>query len=210
MIVFRTALLSTVLLLCFSVTTNAVRAQDTSSCPDNLAGAENAYFNGDFEQVIEILQPCVDANAFDQSDAQRAIILLGRTHFVLGNEQEAHATIESLFALNPAYVPDPQIPPNFAAFIGEVKEELMAAGEEAPDPEIEQIEDPVSPIDTDPIAMNEEEEAQPRARKKRKNLLLFGGGAAIAVAGVTAALLTGGSSDNPPPDTGLPFPPGRP
>ena len=207
--VFRSALLSAALLFSSSAFTNALRAQDASSCPDNLAVAENAYFNGDFERVIELLQPCVDESAFDASDAQRAIILLGRTHFVLGNEEAAHATIESLFALNPAYVPDPQIPPNFAAFISEVKQELLASGDDITDPTEEQIVDPTSPIDTDPIAM-EEEEPQAREGRKKKNLLLFGGGAAIAVAGITAALLVGGPTDNPPPDTGFPFPPGRP
>lgn len=184
-------------------------AQADADCVEDLQVAQSAYFNGEFDRVIELLQPCIEGNAFENEEAQSAYTLFGRTQFVLGETDAAETAIQQLFLVNPEYSPDPQFPPNFISFIDDVKQGMIAEGSFPSDePETEE---PEILVDTPPITDVEPVEDIQEERKKRKNLLLIGGGAAIAVAGVTAAILSGGGSGGDPPTTsGWPLPPGRP
>ena len=201
----RFAFFAFVLSLVAPLAAQPALAQTADECVENLGVAESAYFNGAFDQAISLLQPCIDADAFGPNDAQRAYTLLGRTRFVLGESDAAETAITELFLLNPLYEPDSQFPPNFIAFIDEVKQGMIASGTfPSEDPQIE--EPAITP--EEPLITDNDPEIQP-VKKNRKNLLLFGGGA-IAVAGVTAAILAGGGSKDPPATSGWPLPPGRP
>lgn len=195
------------LLVLFSVATSTAQAQDTEAdCSSALAEAETAYFNGAFDQTLTLLQPCIEGDSYSSDQAQQAFTLLGRTHFILGNTEEARSAIESLYLLNPRYTPPSQLPPNFVSFISSVRNDMVREGKFRED-------EPVTP----PVAQLEEPEMLDEAdaiqkQKRRKRLALFGGGAAIAVAGVTTAILLGGNSPNStnPPTSDWPLPPGRP
>lgn len=184
------------------------QAQDTEAdCSSALTEAETAYFNGAFDQTLTLLQPCIDDASYSSDQAQRAFTLLGRTHFVLGNTDDARSAIESLYLLNPRYTPPSQLPPNFVSFISSVRNDMVREGKFRED----------EPVVTPPVAEIEEPEIQDETQaaqkqKRRKRLALFGGGAAIAVAGVTTAILLGGNTSNPtnPPSSDWPLPPGRP
>ncbi|MEM8487269.1 MAG: hypothetical protein AAF564_17080 [Bacteroidota bacterium] len=180
-----------------------VFAQDAPDCTTALADAESAYFSGDFENTIALLQPCITADAFAGHQGIRAYALLGRTHFVLGNDDNARTAIEGLYVLNPTYTPDPQLPPNFSAFILEVKQQMIASGQ-FPETESEVVLPTPEPPAVE-IAENDEDQAAPRRRKA----LLFGGGAALVVVAGAAILLSGGGGENPT-DTGWPLPPPHP
>lgn len=192
------------LLLLFLAGTSTVHAQDTAAdCSSALTEAETAYFNGAFDQTLALLQPCIEQQSYSSDQAQRAFTLLGRTHFVLGNTDDARSAIESLYLLNPQYTPPSQLPPNFVSFLSSVRNDMVREGKFRDE----------TVITPTPIAQVEEPPVQNDAQrqKRRKRIALFGGGAALAVAGVTTAILLGGSS-NPtnPPSSEWPLPPGRP
>lgn len=180
-----------------------VIAQQAPDCTTALADAESAYFSGDFENTIALLQPCIDAEAITGDQGIRAYALLGRTHFVLGNNDNAREAIEGLYVLDPGYTPDPQLPPNFSAFILEVKQQMIAAGQFPDTNTVEELPTPAPPEIE--VAENEEDKAAPRRRKA----LLFGGGAALAVVTGAAILLSRGGGENPA-ETGWPLPPPHP
>ena len=207
MIAFRIAFFTALFVVFLSFSPRTLVAQSEQDCSESLSVAESSFFNGEFDRTIELLQECIDQNAYDAQEGQRVYALLGRTQFVLGESDAAQNAIEQLFFLNPLYEPDPQFPPNFTTFIDDVKQTMLAEGT-FPQAEPE-ISDPL-PVDSTVVVADLE---PPQPRKKRGNkLLLFGGGAALAAAGVTVAILAGGgnSPDPPPPAGGFPLPPGRP
>ena len=186
-----------------------VWAQNTPDCAEALSNAETAYFNGEFDQTIALLQPCVGSDRFSLAQGIRAYSLLGRTQFVLGETEAADETIRGLFQLDPTYEPDPTMPPNFTAFIADIKHEMIADGSfPSQEPEVEVIEEDPDPLP--PVVAEELPPVQNEKKQRSRKVLLFGGGAALAVA-AGAILLSGGSGGNTPPVGGeWPFPPAHP
>ena len=201
------------LLGALSVTAVTAQAQNAIGCEDALTEAETSYFNGDFDRTIALLQPCLDSESYTDTQSVRAYALLGRTQFVLGDTEAARQAIEGLYTLAPDYEPDPQLPPNFSAFILEVKQQMIAVGSfpvQEPaltDPDQPELTD--LPVDT--TAGEDDNTAATKAPRKRKALFL-GGGAALAVAAGAAILLSSGSGggDTEPEPTGWPLPPTHP
>ncbi len=200
----RTASLALNLLFLFVLPVVVVAQQAPEDCEAALTNAENAYFSGDFENTISLLQPCITSDGFSGDQGIRAYALLGRTHFVLGDTQAARSAIEGLYVLDPAYAPDPQLPPNFSAFILEVKQQMIAAGQF---PSIEPEE--ITPDPLPPVAVADDAE-EDKAAPKRRKALLFGGGAALAVVAGAAILLSGGGGGGDEPADGWPLPPPHP
>ncbi len=185
----------------------SVMAQDVIDCSTSLVDAETAYFNGDFDSTIALLQPCLESGEYTQNQGVRAHALLGRTQFVLGENDAATTAIQGLYRLDARYEPDPQLPPNFSAFILEVKQQMIADG-------IFPVEVPevITPPPVVAEAIPTEETRQEKAAPRNRKALLFGGGAALAVAAGAAILLSGnsgGGGENPPPSD-WPLPPARP
>lgn len=185
-----------------------VLAQDTNDCSTSLVDAETAYFNGDFESTIALLQPCIESGDYTQNQGVTAYALLGRTQFVLGENDAATTAIQGLYRLDAKYEPDPLLPPNFSAFILQVKQQMIANG-------IFPVEVPevITPPPVVAEATPTEESNQDKAAPRKRKALLFGGGAALAVAAGAAILLSGnsggGGGENPPPSD-WPLPPARP
>lgn len=178
-------------------------AQDTTAnCVASLSNAEKAYFEGNFEQTIQLLTPCINSTEYTEEQNIQAFSLLGRTHFVFGNTDAARQSIEGLFTVAPEYTPPSQLPPNFVAFIEDVKQDMIAAGTLPSDEPITPIAEETQSDTTQTAILN-----APR-RKKNRKFLLLGGGAAVAIAGA-AILLGGGSSSGGETPTGFPLPPGR-
>ena len=125
---FPTEKVLVLLLGVFLCTTASVRAQNAVDCQNALPEAERSYFNGDFERTISLLEPCLDAESYTESQAIRAYVLLGRIQFVLGETAAARNAVEGLYTLTPEYEPDAQLPPDYTAFILDVKNEMIAAG----------------------------------------------------------------------------------
>lgn len=189
-------------------------AQGTNDCQQALSDAESAYFNGEFDQTIALLQPCVGSEDYTLSQGVRAYSLLGRTQFVLGESDAAGEAIRGLYTLSPEYEPEATLPPNFTAFILSIKDDMIADGSFPSDePEPEVIVDPEDPEPTPPVVVAEDVPTTEQDEKKQRSrrVLLFGGGAALAVA-AGAILLSGGSGggDEPPVGSDWPFPPAHP
>ncbi len=202
-----------VLLLLLGVlffTTTRANAQDAIDCTSAIINAERAYFNGDFDLTLALLQPCLNAENYTQEQGTKAYSLLGITQYVLGDTEAARNAVEGLYQHFPEYEPDPQLPPNYKGFILDIKQQMIAAGSF---PSIEDdpvLEEPdttdIADAAVDPV-QDIEREKQPRKRKA----LLWGGGAALAVAASAAVLLSGsGSGGTEPPTSDWPFPPTHP
>ena len=206
---FLSSLIGLLLFVCFIP--GITIAQDAPDCATSLDNAQSAYFNGEFDRVITLIQPCLDSESYTQSQGIRAYSLLGRTQFVLGASDAATDAIRGLYQLDPAYEPDPQLPPDFSAFMLNVKQTMIADGSfPAPEPEVIETPDPPEVAVTD--ILPEQEVVKEEKPQKRRRALLFGGGAAIAVAAGAAILLSGnsGGGDPPPTSTEWPLPPAHP
>ena len=97
-------------LLLFLVPSFPVLAQEYTpqTCATNLTEAQNQLFQGDFEQAVVLIRPCIEANAFATTDELiRAYELLANVYLATNNEEQARATITRLLETNPAYEPDP-------------------------------------------------------------------------------------------------------
>ncbi len=193
------------------LTTTQVRAQDTSDCASAIPNAETAYFNGDFDLTIALLQPCLNSENYTQAQGTRGYSLLGRTQFVLGDSEAARNAVEGLFLHFPEYEPDPQLPPNYTAFVLEVKQQMIAVGSFPTVEEESEVAEPETTEITD--ATPELEEISTEKAPRKRKALFWGGGAALAVAAGAAVLLSGsggngGGSEPPPSD--WPFPPTHP
>ncbi len=197
--------------LLFCVVPQSLWAQDVADCTESLDNAQTAYFNGEFDRVITLIQPCLDSENYTIVQGVQAFSLLGRTQFVLGETADATTAIEGLYKLDPTYEPAPQLPPDFRSFMLSVKESMIAEGSfPTLEPEVEEIETPEPPVVTEVIP--EEEEVTKEKQPRKRRALLFGGGAALAVAAGAAILLSGGGSggDPPPTSTDWPLPPAHP
>lgn len=193
-------------------TSTQAQAQDATDCATAITGAETAYFNGDFDLTIALLQPCLNSENYTQAQGTRGYSLLGRTQFVLGDTEAARSAVEGLYQHFPEYEPDPQLPPNYTAFVLEVKQQMIAVGSFPSAEEEAVLEEPASTEITEVVPDPVEEIETNRAPRKRK-ALLWGGGAALAVAAGAAVLLSGsggngGGTEPPPAD--WPFPPTHP
>ena len=186
---------------------SAVFAQE-AGCSQSLDDAEVAYFNGEFDRAISMIEPCLNSEDYSQAQGVRAYSLLGGIQFVLGEEDAARASIEGLYAVDPAFVPGPELPPNFSALILDVKQQMIADGRfPALEPEISE---PDTPLVTDVLPVEAEGEEVPEKSPRKRKALFVGGGAALAVAAGAAILLSGNSGGGPDTKTEWPFPPGHP
>ena len=207
----RTVRLSLILFL-FIVATftgTPALAQETTDCETALTQAESSYFNGNFDRTISLIEPCLASESYTTSQGVRAYSLLGRTHYVLGELEEATEAIQGLYLVDATYSPDPQLPPDFAEFMDGVKEDMIADGTfpqpETPEETPEEVEP--APVITDNTDDQPDEAAKP-ARKRRA--LWLGGGAALAVAAGAAILLGGGSNGGTDTPSEWPLPPAHP
>ncbi len=187
-----------------------IQAQDTRDCANALSEAETAYFSGNFDLTISLLTPCLDSDNYTPAQGIRAYTLFGRTQFILGETEAATSAIEGLYALDPAYEPGPELPPNFSTFILETKQKMIAENRFPEQEEEQVIEEPAPEQPEVTIAVPEKKSADEASQRKRK-VLLFGGGAVLAVAGAAAILLSGGSGgDDPVTPSEWPLPPAHP
>lgn len=151
------------------------RAQD-ASCDDALNRAQTLYFEGRFDESLTLLQACLRQGAFPDDEQQRDVyLLIGRTNYAKGLEEEARDALRALLSIVPSYSPDPtQFPPSFIELVEEVRREMEQ--------------------DTGPVQPAEPQVAQQSERRGGPTKWLLIGGGAIAT-GVLVAVLAGGGGN---------------
>ena len=178
------------LLLCFFAVPAAHAQDQTVNCPTALEDAEGAYNLGEFDEVIRLLDTCIQRGTFNQAQLRQAYRLMGLSYIGKQLEVDAKSAIAELLTLVPDYEPHPvNDPPTFARMVSEVKTEQAAT--ERANTNVN------TPGNTTP----------PPPQTGRKRWLLIGGGA-VAV-GVLAAVLAGGGGGGGG-TGGLPGPPPLP
>jgi len=178
----RLAFLGLVALLILLGSTPFAPAQE--KCVEQIAKAEQAYTNGNFDEAITLLTVCLEAGQLNAAEKQRVYKLLGLAYIGKDYVDQARTAIRKLLELVPKYEPDPtQDPPGFSNMVQEIKKDIEA----------------------------QKQQKKPAAGKKGKSKkwLWIGGGVAVGV-GAAVALSGGGGNDGPPPSRLLPVPPDVP
>lgn len=103
----------------------ATSAPAQTTCESSLARAQVLYINGEFGEVEEILEPCVQAGQLGEDNRVWAYRLLALTALQQGHLVEAKLVALSLLTLRPDYQPDPVLdPPSYADLIRTVRSQL--------------------------------------------------------------------------------------
>ena len=116
------------LVISFLLPLHVLQAQDVTpeSCSDGLTEARNQLFLGDFDQATSLLQPCIEANAYQNTeDLVQAYELLANVYIAINNEPLAREAITRLLEASPDYEPDPdQSRTDYVLLIDEMRTQL--------------------------------------------------------------------------------------
>jgi tetratricopeptide (TPR) repeat protein len=103
------------LLLALALAPDPARAQ---ACASALPRAEADYRAGRFDEAIDRLERCLDANAFQADERRQAYRLIGLSFIGKDREAEAREAVRNLLLAAPDYRPDPNLdPPPFVALV---------------------------------------------------------------------------------------------
>ncbi len=100
-------------------------AQDI--CSQNLKLAEQNYFEGNFEQSIELVKTCLQTGNLKQSDKIWAYKILAQTYLAKNNPDAARTIVKKILEINPDYAPTiVENPPPYVELVNSVKDDLPA------------------------------------------------------------------------------------
>lgn len=104
------------------------------NCGRALDRAQSSYQSGEFDETIERLTTCLDANAFSTEERRAAYRLIGLSYIGKDREADARQAVASLLEVAPNYEPDPALdPPPFVRMVSEVRRQRpRVAGGAAP------------------------------------------------------------------------------
>lgn len=101
-----------------------VHAQQ-GNCPEILQTAQSNYDLGRFDDVISLLQPCLDSTAFSDEERRRAYRLMGLSYLAKDAENDAREAVKNLLELVPNYQTNPvEDPPTFVRMVEDVRREM--------------------------------------------------------------------------------------
>lgn len=93
--------------------------------------AERAYFQADFQQTIDLLDPCLNGTAKDEVTVQ-VYRLAAFAHLGAGDTDAARLVVEDLLDGHPRYTPNPDDDrPDYVALVEDVKTSRQPPAEEA-------------------------------------------------------------------------------
>ena len=73
------------------------------TCQNSLAEANRAYYNGQLQQVSQILEPCLNSTAFNKEDRVTALKLLVNTRLLQNQDEQADQYLQEFLTLDPTY-----------------------------------------------------------------------------------------------------------
>lgn len=112
---------------------SAMSASAQTACQSSLARAQALYISGEFSEVEEILEPCVQPGRLSEDNRVWAYRLLALAALQQGHLVDAKLVALSLLSLRPGYQPDPVLdPPSYADLIQTVRAQLAVTRLEPP------------------------------------------------------------------------------
>jgi outer membrane receptor for ferrienterochelin and colicins len=87
----------------------------------NIPEAEKKYATGNFDEVIELLSPCIE-KGFSKNAQAQAYKLLAMTYLALDSERQAAISIQNLITINPYFDPEFTATPQFKELFKRVKD----------------------------------------------------------------------------------------
>jgi hypothetical protein len=176
------------------LSTAPLRAQ--SDCAALLKDAEDKYFDGRFDDAVDLATRCLSRENLSDTEKLRGYRIVSLAYIAKGYQEQARDAVRKLLELAPNYEPDPdQELPQFTNLVKMVKQAIQDMQKQQPPPE------------TKPPKEKEESGKKGGGTK----WLLIGGGAVAA--GVAVLVLGGGGGNGGPPivtPTTLPTPPPLP
>ena len=187
-------------LIALSGGVRSVAAQDTSQettpCEEALGAAESAYLNGNFQEAIRLVSPCLDRDDVSEDQVVQAYRLLSLAHLQQNEMRQARAAIVNIFGIRPEYEADPvEDPPSYVSLVSIVRRDVQPAAAQADEEEPAQ------------------DESTPFFRRTSTWLSIAG---SLLVGGVVTIVTLGGGDDGGGGGNGgeepgqLPTPPGTP
>jgi len=96
-----------------------VLAADAHDCALALVEANKSYESGNFDQVLEVLKPCLNASL---SAKEKVAIyrLMAMTYLATDYVQDARGYVTRLLAIKPNYETTLQDPPQFVRLVADI------------------------------------------------------------------------------------------
>ena len=146
-----------------------------AGCTEELSQAEERYNLGRFDEVIGLVNTCLEKEGVPDVELRQAYRLMGLSYLGKRLEGDARTSIRQLLELVPNYEPDPDLdPPPFIAMVEYVRSE----------------------IETESLAAAEEAQQIVQTKKKRWRKWLLIGGAVVGGGAVALALSGAGSGSS--------------
>jgi len=100
-------------------------AWSQDKCETELAEAENKYQLGELDEVIELVNRCLDKGDVNVEELEKAYKLLGKTYHAKGLLEQAKEHLKTLLKMIPNWRPNPDLDtPSFQRLAEEVITEM--------------------------------------------------------------------------------------
>lgn len=121
----RALLCFSLLLLLIAAPTQPVFGQDRESCGIAVENAETYYRDGDFEDAVRLLEPCIDSGQIPDDLIVPGHRYMALARLQLGDIAGARLAVLRMVAREPAYEADAvQDPPAYQALVRTVRDQL--------------------------------------------------------------------------------------
>jgi tetratricopeptide (TPR) repeat protein len=101
--------------------------QEKTFSQELLESAQNKYYDGEFDETINLAKQCLKQTNLTSEDRFQAYKILAQAYIAKDNLQVARQIITKLVQLDPAYNPTIEHePPKFVELVTQAKEELNA------------------------------------------------------------------------------------
>lgn len=201
--IFFILIAESMLIFAIPLLTQPVYSQSSGVCAEQLAGAEQKYNTGRFDEAIGLITECLGKPGISEQEKMKAYRLLGLSYIAKDYLEDAKTAVKKLLDMVPNYQSDPvQDPPPFTKLVEELKQEQPKKPEEktVEKPKVEEklVTPPPSAVVT-------------KTGKKGSNKKWYFIGGGVLLAGGAAAILLSGKEDgNGNGTVSFPLPPGRP
>jgi hypothetical protein len=105
-----------------------VQAADTNTCVSQLNKAEESYYNGQFDEALQLSRQCLQNTSLTPENRLRAYTILARTFLGKNETDSSKWAINRILELNPDYQPTiEQEKPQYVHLVTEIKIERAYA-----------------------------------------------------------------------------------
>jgi len=114
------------LLLAFALVVNLyAQTQTQSACEKEFSEAEKKYYNGRFNEAINLAARCLAKEALADAEQVRGYKLIAQAYIAQDSLEQAKNAVQNLLEVSPNFNPDPdQEPPPFIKLVDELKQRV--------------------------------------------------------------------------------------